>query len=704
VESDALPQSTFSLVGDKRPVIELVAISFLSLFLELSLIRYTNSNVQTMAYFNNLLVLSSFLGLGLGSILADRKYNLFLKFPFVFASIIASITILGIFGSTTDQSENVIWVGINTAGPNIPAYLVVILVFCCNCLFFVPLGFRLGQSFNKFTNRLTAYAFDLLGSILGVMSFALLSYFQTAPFVWFIIAGLITVFILEKVTISPRYLSRILFIIIGILIAYNTQAGKWSPYYKVEWASYHAESEHSNKFLGYRIFVDKIRIQDALRFSDALSNNSNLSSWIPYYQLPYHFRRSNNVLILGGGCGNDATIALNNGAGKVDVVEIDPVIINLGYTLHPHKPYLDPRVRTINDDARSFLRKTRKKYDLIVMNALDSHLQLSGLSTLRLESFIYTVEAFEEVKKHMDENSIFVVHLGSTRKWMGERLYWSLTRAFGAEPRLFTTSNSPFGSVAFVYGPKAVLDQDKFPTFEKVISPSVRPFRKARAWTVLATDDWPHLYLSKPQIPKIYIYVLSLIALISFTALAGSGSIHGMQSYLNLFFLGAGFMLLETRAITKIALFFGSTWLVNGIAIGSILAVISIGNLLILGKLRIPLRLCYLGLFTSLAIGYFLPPDFILNLPFLLRILMAGFWFGLPIFFASLVFSYSFRNAENTAIAFGTNLLGIVLGGIFEYGSMVLGLNALYLFAMSLYACAMLFDRKEDTITSTVNI
>src|SRR4030066_1470059 len=170
------------------------------------------------------------------------------------------------------------------------------------------------------------------------------------------------------------------------------------------------------------------------------------------------------------------------------------------------------------------------------MNALDSHLQLSGLSTLRLESFIYTVEAFEDVKKHMDEKSIFVVHLGSTRRWMGERLYWSLTQAFGAEPRLFTTSNSPFGSVAFVYGPEDILIHDRYPNLEKIISPSAQPFKEAKAITVLATDDWPHLYLSKPKIPRIYYYVLSVIALISLTALMGSGSIRGMQSYFNLFF------------------------------------------------------------------------------------------------------------------------------------------------------------------------
>jgi hypothetical protein len=151
-------------------------------------------------------------------------------------------------------------------------------------------------------------------------------------------------------------------------------------------------------------------------------------------------------------------------------------------------------------------------------------------------------------------------------------------------------------------------------------------------------------------------------------------------------------------------LFFGSTWIVNGIAIGSILAVISIGNLLILGKLRMPLRLCYLGLFASLAIGYFLSPDFILNLPFFVRILIAGFWFALPVFFASLIFSNSFKNVENIAIAFGTNLLGVVVGGIFEYGSMVFGLDALYLLAMLLYACAMFFGRQQDTKISAGNV
>jgi hypothetical protein len=278
---------------------------------------------------------------------------------------------------------------------------------------------------------------------------------------------------------------------------------------------------------------------------------------------------------------------------------------------------------------------------------------------------------------------------------MGERLYWSLTKAFGVEPRLFTTPDSPFFSIAFAYGPEKVLNHNRFPQVEEILSPSPKPFREVKTSTVLSTDDWPHLYLSKPQIPTIYIYVLIFIVLLTFGAFVFVADTSKMLNYVNLFFLGAGFMLLETRSITSIALFFGSTWIVNAIVIGSILIVISIGNALILFNLGIPRYLCYLGLFATLALGYLVHPHFILEFPYFLRVFLTAIWFGMPIFFASLIFSFSFRNVQNTASAFGTNLLGVVVGGVCEYTSMIFGLNSLYLLAILLYAWAMFFGRKS---------
>jgi hypothetical protein len=96
----------------------------------------------------------------------------------------------------------------------------------------------------------------------------------------------------------------------------------------------------------------------------------------------------------------------------------------------------------------------------------------------------------------------------------------------------------------------------------------------------------------------------------------------------------------------------------------------------------------------TLALGYLVSPHFLLGYPFSLRVLLTAIWFGMPIFFASLIFSLFFRNVRNTASAFGTNLLGVVVGGVFEYSSMILGLNSLYLLAILLYAFAMLSGLK----------
>jgi hypothetical protein len=276
-----------------------------------------------------------------------------------------------------------------------------------------------------------------------------------------------------------------------------------------------------------------------------------------------------------------------------------------------------------------------------------------------------------------------------------ESVSTGVSQKHSVSTRLFTTPNSPFSSIAFAYGPENVLNHNRFPQVEDILSPSPEPFRKVKASTVLSTDDWPHLYLSKPQIPTIYIYVLIVIVLLTFGAFMFVADTSKMLNYMNLFFLGAGFMLLETRSITSIALFFGSTWIVNAIIIGSILITISIGNALILFNPRIPKYLCYVGLFTTLALGYLVHPHFILEFPYFLRVFLAAVWFGMPIFFASLIFSFSFRNVQNTASAFGTNLLGVVVGGVCEYSSMVFGLNALYLLAILLYGGAMFSGLKQ---------
>src|SRR6476469_10229461 len=53
--------------------IRLLLASFLMLFLELSLIRWSGAEVVYLSYFSNFVLLGSFLGIGLGFLRANRK-------------------------------------------------------------------------------------------------------------------------------------------------------------------------------------------------------------------------------------------------------------------------------------------------------------------------------------------------------------------------------------------------------------------------------------------------------------------------------------------------------------------------------------------------------------------------------------------------------------------------------------------------------
>src|SRR5258706_15971483 len=77
------------------------------------------------------------------------------------------------------------------------------------------------------------------------------------------------------------------------------------------------------------------------------------------------------------------------------------------------------------------------------------------------------------------------------------------------------------------------------------------------------------------------------------------------RSYLPFFFLGAGFMLVETKAITELGLHLGGTWFVIAATIILVLLMAFFANLIVRGKVFQQTGLAYLGLLVSLLVGYF---------------------------------------------------------------------------------------------------
>ena len=140
-------------------------------------------------------------------------------------------------------------------------------------------------------------------------------------------------------------------------------------------------------------------------FSDAQS--TRWSKVRGYYDFPYKAHQAlENVAVVGAGTGNDVAAALRSGARHVEAIEIDPAIQQIGKSDHPEKPYSDPRVHAVVNDARSFLRTTEQTFDLIVYGLLDSHTLLSQGSSVRLDSFVYTGEGFHEARARLKPEGV----------------------------------------------------------------------------------------------------------------------------------------------------------------------------------------------------------------------------------------------------------------------------------------------------------
>src|SRR5581483_7794248 len=172
---------------------------------------------------------------------------------------------------------------------------------------------------------------------------------------------------------------------------------------------------------------------------------------VAYYNLPYRLQtQPGDVLVVGAGSGNDVAAALRHGARSVTAVEIDPAVLYLGRRIHPERPYQDPRTHAVLNDARSFLRQTDHRFDTIVYGLLDSHTNLGAMTNVRLDSFVYTVEAFKEALGRLNPDGLLVVSYLVMDQSQADKLLRMLSEVYpDAKPRLFASGKG----YTYVTGP-----------------------------------------------------------------------------------------------------------------------------------------------------------------------------------------------------------------------------------------------------------
>jgi hypothetical protein len=756
-------------IPPKRSGFELFLISVIILFLELAGIRWFPAHVLYLTFFTNVVLLACFLGMSVGCLAANHRRNYLTWTPLLLAVALAAAQAVEISSGPlikfldvgNQASPQLVFFGTEYHSQDLSRYAIPIEVLCGFFFLVIALaligpGQELGRALNRWPNRVQAYTLNITGSIAGIVLFAACSWFQLSPLWWFLAValGLSYFYFISpahrfRKILGPGPLIAMLLVVLVWLAAYNPVHGDyqdqreaqhfWSPYYRVDFER-----------AALSLSVNLIYHQQMVSRSEVF----------PAYALPHVLNRDSgrpafkDVLIIGAGSGNDVSRAVQWGATHVDAVEIDPAIYRLGSEYHPDRPYQDSRVEIHLDDGRNFLRSSRRKYDLVVYALVDSLVLHSGYSNIRLESFLFTRQAFADVHNRLKPDGTFVIYNYFRQGWLVARLQKGLEEVFGAGNPIVLTlpyrrfvepANATFGDFtvffagstnalrdAFIKQPEYLLRRDQPPSPNSpngFLDPG--PEERARwqqfsdkerqetlAWqrfglaTVVpgegelrtATDDWPFLYLRSPMIPTlslrgiIIMAGLALLLILMFLPRRKQNIAvvevlnPGPQGLLNLqlFFLGAGFMLIETKAVVSMALLFGSTWGVNSVVFFAVLVMILIANRWTLKLQPTHLWPYYAGLLATLALNTLIPLDFFLGMNRSLQVTGACLLVFTPVLFAAVIFAASFKRTAEPDRAFGFNIAGAMVGGLAEYSSMLVGFRYLMLVAILLYALSAL--------------
>jgi SAM-dependent methyltransferase len=753
----------------RHPLADLFFISVLILFLELACIRWFPAHVLFLTFFTNTMLLACFVGMSVGCLGAKRPMNFLRLTPlllFVAVAAAYGVEILMGFGGraiVSGQKSSMVFFGTEENPDQIDKFKIPVealgaFFFGVVALAMVGPGQVLGRALTAVPNRIQAYTVNITGSLVGIGLFALCSWFWLWPVCWFLPVAIGLGYFLYHPQTRRVLLNWALLAL--LLLAVNFHSGSirweqqedghtvvhhcdhfWSPYYRIDYTP-------SSKFISVNLIGHQVMV-----------SRNDPGSYVYAYSLPYLLRRDTqqvlgekvapveDVLIIGAGSGNDVSRALQFGGPnlQVDAVEIDPVIQRLGALDHPDEPYSDRRVTVHLNDGRNFIRNAasaERKYDLIVYALVDSLVLHSGYSNIRLESYLFTRQAFEDVKRCLKPGGTFVMYNYYRQGWIVARLRQGLQEAFGSDPVVMTLpyqevvqGEEPSGGYTALFAgegaqrlqaafkkcgpywvdPRHPLSERSPNGFEVKRSPQQQQqdpwdwYGPARvvAPTDLrtATDDWPFLYLRTPMIPPLSLSGAAIMASLTLfllflcappSVLRGGGVSYAWQ----MFFLGAGFMLIETKAVVHLALLFGSTWMVNSVVFFAVLVMILVANLFVLVVRPRQLWPYYMGLFAALLANALVPLDVFLGLGRTAQAISSCLLVFAPILFAGIIFATLFSRTTAPDRAFGANIAGAMAGGLAEYMSMLLGFQYLVFVAIGLYALSMIaFGKATQTTT-----
>lgn len=723
-ETQSGPSLEYRLDG-----VDLFLISFVILFLELALIRWVPSYTKLLSYFSNFILLACFLGMGAGCLLSRRKSNFLDYLPLTLLLLVVftlSMHLMHLWG----LAENKVWgragdttmimgnaVMVKPILSFVPLEFILAIIFTLSAASFIGPGQTMGRAMETMP-PLRAYAINICGSLIGILVFTAISFFSIPAPVWFAVVFTVLIrFYVKPYSRHRLFNAALLISVLLFTTLFTMNAGKlqifWSPYYKIS-------------FRDHWPFFQTLTVNEiGHQITYPLEERRLARHAVPFMVLEHATGAPpEDVLIVGSGTGNDIAIAAEVGAKSIDAVEIDPMIQMIGREINPLKPYQNRTVTSYVNDGRAFLKTTDKKYDLVSFSILDSLTLFSTYSSVHLESFLFTRESFEEVKRHLKPEGVFIFYTYCRQHWLSTRTYHMMENVFDEPVVLLTIpsdgkldyrNDMTHKLMIFIAGnTKPIIDafnnnNGLFNLLDEPLISNLKvngfEFRPDDADNVIPigitevipnpnfvmpTDDWPFYYMRYKKLSFHDYRGLAVILVISLIFIFKSLKRDILDFNLHFFFLGGAFMLLEVSSITRMALLYGTTWIVNSIVFFSILLMAFFANLYVL-KVRTPkVWTVYPALFIALALNYFIPLGIFMGMSSAAKLICSNTLMFLPIIFSGVIFSSSFSVSKTPAAHFGSNLLGIIIGGLAVYIAVGTGYQNLLLVVILMYGLSLL--------------
>jgi len=324
------------------------------------------------------------------------------------------------------SAENLAWM--------IAIYLIAALPFFAG-------GAVISLAFSRLTGLINVlYASDLLGAALGCLALVPLLNLMGAPGAIIVAAALSAGAALCFVPAASRRRARVaaLILMVAPLAAHLGGVGPFDLVYAkgyeenrvlfAKWNSFsrvgvydrpHHDWSLSPKFTGARgpslfMDIDAAASTPILKGTGSVADTAYLRHELT--AIAYHLAERPggfSALVIGPGGGRDVISALLFGARRVEGVEINPIIVRdvmLGhFREYSGNLYADPRVAVHVEDGRSYVRRSKERFDVIQASLVDTWAATAAGAYTLTENSLYTVEAFRDYLDHLAPDGMLTI-------------------------------------------------------------------------------------------------------------------------------------------------------------------------------------------------------------------------------------------------------------------------------------------------------